>query len=124
MVIGLVRRGQMIQKKFPAAVHESGLLRSVDDFLRDQKIKLKGLKGIAAITGGEGFTSARLVVTLANTLSYALNIPARGIPLKKAHDCEFITAEFARGSGGRYVSAKYSAEARVSVGRPLLGGGR
>lgn len=116
MTISVIRHGQLTQKKFSVPVYNSVLLRCMDNFLLSQKIKLKSLKGIVAVTGGEGFTAARLVVTLVNTLSYILNIPARGIPLEKADDCDFITAEFARSPCGRYIGARYSSEARVFQG--------
>lgn len=116
-MVGLCRRGEIVSKKYSTTPRADDMLRRVDALLVGQKIKLKELKGIVVVAGAESFTAARLSVTLANSLSYALDIPVRKVPRDKAFDCEFIAALFAKKSAGRYVLAEYNAEARVSFPR-------
>jgi len=113
-VVGMVFSGEIIKKN---CLPSGDLLRCIDGLLVGRKIKLKDVKGIAAVGGINSFTAARLVVTLANSLSYALNIPVRSVPEDRAEDAEFIAALFKQKSVGRYISAEYSAEARVSFPR-------
>ena len=47
------------------------LLKFLDKFLRSKKVKLQNLKRIIVNTGPGSFTSVRIGVVLANTLSFA-----------------------------------------------------
>lgn len=62
------------------------LLKGIDLILKENKIKLEKIRGIGAVTGPGSFTSLRIGVTAANTLSYALKIPAAGVSLKEFKD--------------------------------------
>ncbi|GEM_PF-3364482 len=58
----------------------SDLLKRLDDFLSQQNLDLKTLTHIAVHPGPGSFTSARLSVTVANTLAWSLNIPVVTAP--------------------------------------------
>lgn len=59
------------------------LLKSIEKILKANKITAGKLAGIIVITGPGPFTSLRIAVAVANTLSYALQIPVWGIPNKE-----------------------------------------
>ncbi|HNZ86442.1 MAG TPA: tRNA (adenosine(37)-N6)-threonylcarbamoyltransferase complex dimerization subunit type 1 TsaB [bacterium] len=59
------------------------LLKFLDKFLRSKKVKLQNLKRIIVNTGPGSFTSVRIGVVLANTLSFALKIPVVGTSQKE-----------------------------------------
>ena len=53
---------------------EFGLIGAIDKCFQEEKCVLKDLGGIAVVVGRGSFTSTRIAVTVANTLSYALGI--------------------------------------------------
>ncbi len=83
----------------------------LDRFLKKAGISIKKIKGIGVVVGAEGFTSARLIVTFANALAFALGVPV--LAVAKHTDQQDIVRLFDRVPAGVYVSAVYSAEARV-----------
>lgn len=60
-------------------INEAGrndaLLMSISNFLTKQKLKLTDINSILVENSGEGFTSVRIRVVIANALGYALGIP-------------------------------------------------
>lgn len=61
----------------------------LNTFLKKNKLKLVDIKKIVVNRGPGSFTSVRLGIVFANTLSFALNIPVSGIynlELKKKED--------------------------------------
>lgn len=86
IIIALAKDNNKIIKKIEKQVkyHESEkLLGFIDQLLKQAKLKLKDLKGIAVVTGPGSFTAIRIGVTVANTLAWSLDIPLRGF---KAED--------------------------------------
>ncbi|HNV97479.1 MAG TPA: tRNA (adenosine(37)-N6)-threonylcarbamoyltransferase complex dimerization subunit type 1 TsaB [bacterium] len=77
----------LLDKKVDSKQSEN-LLELLDKFLKSKRLKLKNLKRVIVNTGPGSFTSVRLGVVLANTLSYALKIPVIGFSEK-----EIITQE-------------------------------
>ncbi len=51
----------------------------LDSFLKKNKIKLSNISRIVVNRGPGSFTAVRLGIVLANTLSFALNIPVVGV---------------------------------------------
>jgi hypothetical protein len=64
------------------------LLPKFDSFFKKQKLKIKDLEGIVVVSGPGGFSSVRVGVILANTLSYSLNIPNVGIKVSESKTLE------------------------------------
>lgn len=58
------------------------LLPKIDQFLRQNKLKLKDLKAIAVFRGPGSFTGLRVGISVAQSLGYALKIPVFGFKQK------------------------------------------
>lgn len=86
------------------------LLALLEAALKKHNTALNKLDGIAVVVGSGRFTAARIAVTTANALSYALGIPVAGIDRVDFNDAgrKLKTAR-----PGRYLSATYSAEAHI-----------
>lgn len=57
----------------------STILRKIEELLKSYKLDFKDLGGIVCYKGPGSFTGLRIGISLANTLSYGLNIPIEGI---------------------------------------------
>ena len=55
------------------------LLPQIDRLLKESDVKLTDISGVEVENKGGTWTSLRIGVVLANTLSYALNIPIEGM---------------------------------------------
>jgi len=77
--VALARGGFLIaQKKLTSKHHQAEkLLPTISKII--PKNKLKYLKAIIVVTGPGAFTSLRIGITIANTLSYACKIPVIGL---------------------------------------------
>jgi len=72
----------LYQKKINAQLKQSEkLLPAIDNILKQKKMLPNALSGIIVVLGPGGFTSMRIGVITANTLAYALDIPAVGLKL-------------------------------------------
>lgn len=100
---------KIIQKEF--AENAKSLVEVLSDALKSENKTLSDIKGMAVVVGVGRFTSTRVAVTTANTLAYALAKPV--VAVSKELISEKIIQEIMRATVGRYVSAKYSAEARI-----------
>ena len=89
---------------------EGALLRSLTLFLERLKFSLSDIKGLAVRVGKGKFTSTRIAVTVANTLAFTNKIPV--VPYHEFNEAELIKA-WQNATTGIYVSAEYSAEARI-----------
>lgn len=56
-----------------------GLLERIESFLTQQNLSWQELNGIVAYKGPGSFTSLRIGLTIANSLSYSLHIPIVGV---------------------------------------------
>jgi len=83
LLLGLAKNDKLIDRwGVEVGCHQAEkLLPMIDKILKKHKVSLKQLKGIVVAAGPGGFTSARLGVLTANTLSYSLKIPTVGIKL-------------------------------------------
>ena len=84
--IALVKNdGRLISKETISALHRQSerLLPAIIRLLKRNKADLKNLKGIIVVSGPGGFTSLRIGVITANTLSFSLKIPVVGIKLNE-----------------------------------------
>lgn len=66
-------------------LHESprdqDILLAIHNFLKENKRDWQDISAIEVKKGPGTFTSLRLGIAIANTLSFALNIPINGLPL-------------------------------------------
>lgn len=88
----------------------AGPLLCVDKFLRKVHCRLTDLSGIAVRVGEGGFTAARVAVTAANTLAFALNIPVAGVMGDYAGNWSGVLA---KAKAGRFAAPRYTAPANV-----------
>lgn len=75
-LLALAKESQLLAE-YPLSVGRASmtLLPSIQGFLRCHSYTLQDLTSIAVGTGPGAFTGTRIGVTIAKTLSYALNIP-------------------------------------------------
>lgn len=83
--VGLFKEGSKVflrEMEIAVEFHESEkLLALIDGLLKKAKVAPQALTGIIVVNGPGSFTALRIGVTVANTFSYVLNIPAAGIKL-------------------------------------------
>ncbi len=76
----LVIKGKIFLLKRKVGIRQSEkALSLLDGFLKKNKYKLQDIKKIVVNRGPGSFTSVRLGIVLANTLSFGLKIPMSGI---------------------------------------------
>ncbi len=88
------------------------LLSKLSELLKSSKVQMKDLKGIIMHTGEGSFTGLRIGTSLANGLSYGLNIPivsAGGEDWISKGLKTITTAKL-----GEYVIPSYSAEPNIT----------
>ena len=88
---------------------EKGLLDLIDGLLKELKLGLSDLQGIAVVVGAGKFTATRIATTIANTLALTLKIPVLGVNEFN----ENLASQLATTSVGIYISALYSAPANI-----------
>ncbi len=70
----------LISRNFSHHSTSKEILPALNDLLRNKKIKLDELKGIAISLGPGSFTGLRIGLSFAKSLSFSLNIPLVGVP--------------------------------------------
>lgn len=86
------------------------LLSAIDSCLSKARKKISDLSGLAVVVGRGRFTATRVAATVANTLSYALRIPAAAV---NELDTARAVAAIKKVPAGQYISAQYSGEANI-----------
>lgn len=84
-------KGQRIVAKrvFRSRFHLTDtLLQRIDAFLKAQGVPQRELGGIIVVVGPGPFSALRGAVTIANSLAFALRIPAAGLQQDEFEDCE------------------------------------
>lgn len=95
-----------VQREFDK---DNDLLVSIDQLLLDHAKRLSDLRGLAVVVGKGKFTATRIAVTVANTLSYALQIQVLAVD----GWYEDLIKDIQASPVGQYVSAAYSAPANI-----------
>ena len=54
-------------------------LFTISEFLQDHLASLEALEGLIVVSGPGSFTSTRIIVTIANALSFAKDLPIIGV---------------------------------------------
>ncbi|OGH94370.1 MAG: hypothetical protein A2538_01015 [Candidatus Magasanikbacteria bacterium RIFOXYD2_FULL_41_14] len=84
----------------------------IQEFLNEQNVSLKQLKGLGVVVGRGRFTATRVAVTVVNTLAYSLGLPVVTVSeIEKDNIIELIT----KTPVGQYASARYSGEAHIGT---------
>ena len=91
------------------------LLVLIDEFLTNQGVKVSDLAGIVVVNDSESFTTARLVVTMVNTLQQLIGIPTfgdRGFNLDTEEKIIEATKKVKRGV---FIVPYYDREPNITV---------
>lgn len=91
------------------------ILQKIESMLASSKLDLTDLKGIVAYKGPGSFTGLRIGMTVANTLSYALNIPVIG-----SQGTEWIQSgitNLTKDSTKQYAMPDYGSDAHITAPR-------
>lgn len=89
--VGLFEKGNFYWlKKSISQKKNEKILLTINKILDKNNKTIKDLKGILVVNGPGSFSGIRVALSVANTLAWALNIPAIGIPLEKKGDQELF----------------------------------
>lgn len=93
-------------------VDDSALVPQVEELLKKADWSYQDLTNIACIIGPGGFTSLRVAVALANTLSHQLNIPSCGVHLSDLYFLRLPSppAPLPRGEGRLWLHSTKKSE--------------
>src|SRR3989338_11476095 len=89
------------------------LLKCIDVFLTDSRVRPDELKGLAVVTGKVSFTGARIATVVANTFGFVLNIPLLQISEADLVDLPKLVKKIERQPRGQYLAASYSGEPNI-----------
>jgi len=92
------------------------LLPAIQKLLSDSKVKESELTGIGIFTGAGSFTGLRIGTTVANTLSYSLNIPV--VESEGKDWIQLGIQKIESTQTGQYVVPKYSAPPNITTPKP------
>lgn len=85
------------------------LLLKIDQFLNKNKVKLKNLRAIGVFRGPGSFTGLRIGISVAQALSFALNIPVYGLKEKDIiKSAERAYKKLKRGNKGEAIKPIYT----------------
>lgn len=88
-----------------------GVLKIINDYLKDKKIKLTEVRTLFVLMGQGSFTATRTVTTTANMLAFALGVKVVGLESFNGQTpAELLNSNPAP---SKYVLPKYSAPARI-----------
>ncbi len=95
VIIRLEKEGEVIDRAEFKALHEQAerFLPAIDDLLQKNKLSLDDISLITVNNTGTSFSALRLVISIANTLAYAKNIPLKG---KKGKVLNFANHELVK----------------------------
>ncbi len=96
LVVGLVKNDEVISlvEKETLNDHSKYLVPIIDEELTRNNLNIKDINKIYVISGPGSFTGTRIAVTVAKTLSYALNIPVKSISALKQYVFEYENNDY------------------------------
>ena len=96
LVVGLVKNDEVISfvEKETVNDHSKYLVPIIDEELNKNNLTIKDINKIYVISGPGSFTGTRIAVTVAKTLSYALNIPVKSVSALKQYVFEYENNDY------------------------------
>jgi len=95
------------------------LLKLIHKLLEKNNVAFRELKGIIVVTGPGPFTSLRIAVTIANTLSYSLKIPVVDVTNEEEYDnqklIEIGLKIIHKQEVGKYIKPFYNKEPNIVI---------
>jgi len=117
-VICLGRKRRIIGKQtLPIYSSSRQIIPALDDLLKKNGLEIQELQGIAVSLGPGSFTGLRIGLSLAKSLSFALNIPLIGIPTLDSWVFSApkrgVLCPLSRAYGNRYYARFYIKEEKI-----------
>lgn len=96
LVVGLVKNEEIISyvEKETLNDHSKYLVPIIDEELKKNNLDIKDVNKILVVRGPGSFTGTRIAVTVAKTLSYALNIPVVSVSSLKQYVFEYENNDY------------------------------
>ena len=96
LVVGLVKNEGIISyvEKETLNDHSKYLVPIIDEELKKNNLDIKDVNKILVVRGPGSFTGTRIAVTVAKTLSYALNIPVVSVSSLKQYVFEYENNDY------------------------------
>lgn len=96
LVVGLVKDEEIISlvEKETVNDHSKYLVPIIDEEIKKNNLTIKDINKIYVISGPGSFTGTRIAVTVAKTLSYALNVPVKSISALKQYVFEYENNDY------------------------------
>lgn len=96
LVVGLVKNDEVLSlvEKDTLNDHSKYLVPIIDEELTKNNLNIKDINKIYVISGPGSFTGTRIAVTVAKTLSYALNIPVKSVSALKQYIFEYENNDY------------------------------
>lgn len=100
------------------------LLFSIDKILKENKLKIKDLKGVVVVKGPGAFTAARTGVVVGNTLGFTLGIPVVDVTAEEfKNDEELIKIGFQKlkkAKIGKFILPFYGKEPNITKPKKFI----
>nr|MDD2807104.1 tRNA (adenosine(37)-N6)-threonylcarbamoyltransferase complex dimerization subunit type 1 TsaB [Patescibacteria group bacterium] len=120
--VGLLNNGILIDSLILSGHQRQSdkLLALIDKILRNNKVKLATIKGIAVVKGPGSFTSLRIGVVVANTLAWSLKLPILGVLVSDFESKSKIVKlenkiKAAQGKAPKIIEPVYGAEPNITL---------
>ncbi|MFH1089286.1 MAG: hypothetical protein V1716_02580 [Candidatus Uhrbacteria bacterium] len=94
-------------------------LFTISEFLRDHLASLESLEGLVVVSGPGSFTSTRIMVTIANALSFAKDLPIVGVENSARLSGEELIRDFGKDwvkkLSKKFISPVYDRPPNITV---------
>ena len=96
LVVGIVKNEEVIScvERETVNDHSKYLVPIIDEELNKNNLTIKDINKIYVVSGPGSFTGTRIAVTVAKTLSYALDIPVKSISALKQYVFEYENNDY------------------------------
>ncbi len=116
--ISIILSDKVNFKKKEVKTRSDRLLFVIDKILKENKLKIKDIKGIVVVSGPGSFTSVRASAVVGNTLSFVLNIPVVGVTAREfKNDQNLIKIGFKKlekAKVGKFILPFYEKEPNIT----------
>jgi hypothetical protein len=119
MEVGLLEENGRLFSFQKIITPPENFLSNLSSFLYEQKVSWEIIKKIVVVSGPGSFTSTRLIVTIANAISFARKLPIVGITNSEKKNSEELIIEQGRDwailNGVSFVSPVYDRPPNITI---------